>query len=105
MSQFSVAWTLVSGTTTVTCDQARALVVSVEVTSPNLGSGFVEAFSCGNGSGTSRKVAPGTYDLAFELIGSGGSLGTLPSQRLQLRGGEVQAAAALRFPVPAPTLR
>lgn len=97
-----VSWTLVANAQTVTCAQVGALVVAVEVTSPTAGSGFVEAFTCANGMGTSRTVKPGTYDLAFELLGDAGSLGTLPTQRLMLRAKEVAVATPLQFPVQLP---
>lgn len=99
--RFSVGWTIADGERVLTCDEVGALVMSVEVTSPSLGAGYVEAFTCGTGTGTSRFLPVGVYDLAFELVGRSGSLGILPDQRVVVTEDDVVPAAALRYPVKA----
>lgn len=99
--KFSVSWTIADEARTVSCDEVGALVVSIEITSPALGGGFVEAFTCGPGINSSRSLPVGLYDLNFELVGRSGSLGTLPSQRLMVSADAVTEAQPLRFPVKA----
>lgn len=101
MGRFSVGWTIADGERVLTCDEVGALVVTVVVTSPTIGGGFVEAFTCGPGAATSKFLPVGVYDLSFELVGRSGSLGFLPTQRLVLTEDNTVAAAALRFPVKA----
>lgn len=99
--KFSVAWTIADGARMLTCDEVGGLVVSIEVTSPALGGGFVEAFTCGLGTNESRAVPVGLYDLSFELVGRSGSLGTLPVQRVMVSADSVTPVAPLHFPVRA----
>jgi hypothetical protein len=99
--RFSVGWTIADGDRVLSCDDVGALVMSVEVTSPSLGAGYVEAFTCGTGTGTSRFLPVGVYDLAFELIGRSGTLGIRPDQRLVVTEDDVVPAVALRYPVNA----
>jgi hypothetical protein len=88
-------WTLRNNAGVVSCVDAGATLLVVRVTSPDLGSGFQEAFTCGPGMGLSRKVSPGTYDLEFELSGPRGALGTSPRQRLIVTKDAVVAATPL----------
>lgn len=96
-----MAWTIADGASVLSCDEVGALVMTVEVTSPSLGAGYVEAFTCGAGTGTSKFLPVGVYDLAFELVGRSGSLGILPDQRLVVTEDDVVPAVALRYPVKA----
>jgi hypothetical protein len=100
--RFSISWTIADGTRTLRCDDVGALLVTVEVTGPDIAGGVVEAFSCAAGTGTSRILAPGVYNLSFELIGRGGlSLGELSSQQIVVPGAGVVPAQPLAFPVSA----
>jgi hypothetical protein len=99
--KFSVTWTIADGAQPLTCDEVGGLVVSIEVTSPAIGGGFVEAFTCGLGTNLSRAVPVGVYDLNFELVGRSGTLGTLPSQRVMVSADSVTPVTALLFPVRA----
>jgi hypothetical protein len=99
--KFSVAWSIADGARAVTCDEVGGLVVSVEVTSPALNGGFVEAFTCGLGTNTSRDLPVGLYDLSFELVGRSGTLGTLLVQRVMVTADAVTPTADLLFPVKA----
>ncbi len=99
--RFSVSWTIADGERVLTCEDVGALVMTVQVTSPSLGGGFVEAFSCGQGTSTSKFLPTGVYDLAFELVGRSGSLGTLPFQRVMVTEDNTVAAEPLRFPIKA----
>jgi hypothetical protein len=99
--KFSVAWTIADGARALTCEEVGGLVVSIEVTSPAIGGGFVEAFTCGLGNNQSRAVPVGVYDLTFELVGRSGSLGILPAQRVTVSADAVTPVAALQFPVRA----
>jgi hypothetical protein len=100
-ARFSVTWSIADGGRTLTCDDIGALVVAVEVSGPDIGGGYVEAFTCVGAIGTSKALPAGTYDLAFELVGRSGTLGTLASQRVSLRDNQVVEAAPIRFPVVA----
>lgn len=99
--KFSVAWAIADEGRALTCDEVGGLVVSIEVTSPAIGGGFVEAFTCGLGTNQSRDLPVGLYDLNFELVGRSGSLGILPSQRVMVSPDAVTTVPALLFPVRA----
>lgn len=99
--RFSVDWTLADGDRALTCSEVGAIIMSVTATSPDLGGGYVEAFSCGAGTGISRALPVGRYDLLFEMKGRSGSLGALPFQQVVISTDSVTAAPAQRFPIKA----
>ncbi len=71
---FSLSWTLTDGTDPITCANVGGLSVAISVTPAGGGSGQSEAFSCGSGSGTSRPMRAGIYNLSIELRASAGPL-------------------------------
>lgn len=99
--RFSVAWTLRDGDRVLTCADVGATLLTVEVTGPDVSIGYVEAFTCGIGEGTSKALPPGVYDLAFELVGKSGTLSTPASQRVTITRNGVIAAAPLAISLAA----
>ncbi len=70
---FTLAWSLTDTSgATITCDQVGAQSVTAIMRNRDVQGGFTEVFTCNTGMGTSQAVAPGTYDIQFELIGTGG---------------------------------
>lgn len=99
--RFSVAWTLQDGARALTCADVGGTLLSVEVTGPEVSIGYVEAFTCSAGEGTSKALPPGVYDLAFELVGKSGTLARPTSQRVTVTSNGVVAAAPLIVPLVA----
>src|SRR5688500_4771908 len=71
---FSLSWTVDDGAATISCEDVGAVAVSVDIIEQSAGAGVTDAFLCATGGGTSRLLAPGTYDLRVVLTGSGGVL-------------------------------
>jgi len=78
---FSVAWTVTdAGGTTIPCDRIGAQSVTVLLHEKGTQGGFTEAFTCGTGMG-SASIAPGTYDVDYELHSPTGILARAPQQK------------------------
>lgn len=73
-----VAWSLVDGTgSATTCAAVGATTVHVAIQNENTTDSFAQPFLCGNASGLSGAIPPGTYDLSYSLTnGSGAVLAT-----------------------------
>jgi hypothetical protein len=99
--RFSVDWTIADGDRVLPCAEVGGVLVSVIATSPDQGGGYVEAFSCGAGTGISRALPVGRYDLSFELKGRSGALVGLPFQQVTITADSVTPAPPQRFPVRA----
>ncbi len=74
---FDLAWkvTDTSGNV-ITCDQIGAQTVTVLTRNRAIQGGSTEVFTCGTLMGTSGPLIAGTYDMDFELSGTGGAVGT-----------------------------
>lgn len=99
--RFSVAWTMQDGGRALTCADVGGTLLTVEVTGPEVSIGYVEAFTCSAGTGTSKALPPGVYDLAFELVGKSGTLARPASQRVTVTGNGVVEAAPLAMTLAA----
>lgn len=73
--QLSFSWTVGYMSAALTCAELGASSVAVEIVPQGAVFGVVDSFSCASGMGTSRQLAPGTYDLTISLEGAGGTLG------------------------------
>src|SRR5215203_3385555 len=70
---FSLMWSVKdSGGATLDCAEIGAQAVTVVTRNKAQTGGSTEVFTCSTGAGTSQGLAPGTYDLDFELGGVGG---------------------------------
>ncbi|CAN5922693.1 hypothetical protein BH11MYX3_BH11MYX3_35770 [soil metagenome] len=74
---FDLAWkvTDTSGNV-ITCDQIGAQTVTVLTRNRAIQGGSTEVFTCQTLMGTSGPLIAGTYDMSFELSGTGGEVGT-----------------------------
>src|SRR5688500_15369764 len=65
----SLTWSIADGATALTCAQVNASVVSLTMVPDDAVFGTTDAFTCATGSGTSRSVPPGAYDVTVTLGG------------------------------------
>lgn len=78
---FSLSWTIDNAMGQMqTCMQASASYVIVDLHEQTTGSSLSGSFHCDLGSAFSGSVAIGTYDITFELTGTGGTLAMAPPQ-------------------------
>lgn len=101
---FSLAWSLTdTDGNPVTCEQVGAVSVTLILHNRAEQGGFTEVFTCGVGMGTTPSLRPGSYDVAFELVGPGGGvpsgvIATAPSQQaVELGAGETVELAPVVF--------
>jgi hypothetical protein len=73
-----LSWTLGHDGTPLTCAQVNGTSVSVEMVKQGEFFGTVDSFGCASGTGTSRALSPGLYDVTVSLVGSGGTLDAPP---------------------------
>jgi hypothetical protein len=101
--RFTLAWT-VSDTNSqaITCGQVGAQVVTIALRNREVQGASTEAFTCSTATGTSSPIAPGTYDMTFELNGLAGLIATAPAQNgIVIRSNETIALEPLAFAVDA----
>jgi len=79
---FSLAWTVtdITNGTPIRCDQINGQAVTVIVHNRAVDGANTQVFGCSSLIGTSQGLAPGTYDMDFELDGVAVTLGTSPTQ-------------------------
>jgi len=101
---FSLSWTLSDGGAPVTCEQARAITISVALLPEGAMFGFNDVFTCSTGHGTSANIAPSTYELRFKLVGAGGrEVAPGPTvMGVVIRSGEDTKIAPIAFEVDVP---
>ncbi|MFN0248758.1 MAG: hypothetical protein ACKV2T_17850 [Kofleriaceae bacterium] len=102
---FSLAWTVTDeGGAPVTCDQIGAQTVTAVLRNPAVQGGSTEVFSCNTGMGTSPGIAPGNYQIDFELNGSTSTspvIKTAPRQDIEIKSNQNTALMPLTFAVNA----
>ncbi len=102
---FSLAWSVTDeGGGPVTCDQVGAQTVTAVLRNPAVQGGSTEVFSCSTGMGTSPPIAPGNYQIDFELNGSSSAasvIKTAPRQDVEINSNENTALVPLTFAVNA----
>lgn len=70
---FSLMWSVKDPNgATLDCNEINAQTVTVVTRNRAVTGGSTEVFTCGSLAGTSPGIAPGTYDMDFELNGVGG---------------------------------
>lgn len=99
---FSMMWTISdTGAQVIPCDRVGAQSVTAILHERSFAGAFPEAFTCGTGMG-SASLAPGIYDIQFELAAPSGLLATATEQRgVQIESGQTTALAPLAFTVDA----
>ena len=81
LGTFSLAWTVTdTNGVAIRCDQVGAQAVTVIVHNRAVDGANTQVFGCSSKNGTSQGLAPGTYDMDFELDGAATMLGTSPTQ-------------------------
>lgn len=102
---FSLAWSLTDeGGAPITCDQIGAQTVTAVLRNPAVQGGSTEVFSCNSGMGTSPGIAPGNYQIDFELNGASSSasvIKTAPRQDIEIKSNQNTALQPLTFAVNA----
>lgn len=105
---FTLAWSLKSTTNEViACETIGAQSVTALLRNRAVQGGSTEVFTCGTGMGTSQGIAPGLYDINFELVGAGGApqtglISTAPAQMgIMVGPGETVPLTPLTFTVDA----
>jgi hypothetical protein len=72
---FSVQWTVTDqNNQPLACDRISAQAMTVLAHNLAFEGGLTQIFSCSTGMGMSQAMAPGTYEMNFELSGTFGSL-------------------------------
>lgn len=71
---FSFSWTIHDGATALSCGDLGTATVSAAIVADGAGFGVTDVWSCTSGTGTTRALAPGKYNLTVTLIGAGGPL-------------------------------
>jgi hypothetical protein len=99
----SLAWSLTdSGGAPITCDRVGGIAVTAVLRNLGVDGGSTQVFTCNTGMGTSQGVAPGTYDITFELTGTTGQLATAPAQHnIVVTSGQDTALTPIVFAVGA----
>ena len=99
---FSLAWSLSDGTDAVTCADVGGLSIGISITPAGGGGGQSEAFTCAGGSGTSRPMPVGLYNLSIELKAAAGALADpVRITNVEIKQGENTALDAQTFVVAA----
>ncbi len=105
---FTLAWTVSNtGGTAITCEQIGAQAVTALLRNRALQGGSTEVFTCATLSGMSQILAPGVYDIDFDLNGVGGDpvtgvIATSPQQAgIEIKSGQNTVLAPLAFSVNA----
>lgn len=72
---FSVSWSVVDqNNQPISCDRISAQTMTVLTHNLAFEGGSTQVFSCNTGMGMSQGLAPGSYEMNFELAGTLGSL-------------------------------
>ncbi|MGE0402231.1 MAG: DUF1833 family protein [Kofleriaceae bacterium] len=102
---FSLAWSVTDeGGAPVTCEQVGAQTVTAVLRSPAIQGGSTEVFSCSSGMATSPGIAPGEYQIDFELNGAPSTapvIKTAPRQDIQIKSNENTTLMPISFAVNA----
>lgn len=98
---FTLAWTVSDANgNAITCDQLGATAVTVVTHNQAVEGASTQVFQCSKLMGTSTGLAPGTYDMDFELDG-GVTLATSPRQHVVIASNQNLELAPLAFAVDA----
>lgn len=105
---FTLDWSVTNtNNDVISCDSIGAQSVTVLLRNRGVQGGSTEVFTCPTLEGTSQGLAPGIYDLNFELVGSGGPqptgvIATSPAQMaIEIKSGENVRLSPLTFVVDA----
>ncbi len=98
--QLSLTWAITHLGAPLTCAQVDAAAVTIQILPVGAAFGVVDSVSCTSGSGMSRPLAPGTYDVRITLDGAAGRLDG-PETRLGvvIAPGQTVALAPIGFDV------
>lgn len=78
---FTLDWSVTNTSNQpITCDEIGGLSVTAVVRNRGVEGGSTEVFTCATLLGTSAALAPGIYDIDFELNGVSGLIATAPKQ-------------------------
>jgi len=102
MGSVTLAWSLsdLNGQP-IQCDQVGANTVALQIRNHTTLAGVAASFSCNNSPST-QALDPGTYDISFELHGSGGTLATASIQNnVTVVSGQDTRLAPVTFAVDA----
>jgi hypothetical protein len=99
----SLAWSLTDlDGQPIACEQVGANTISLQLRQHDAANGVADSFSCNNSPTTSMAIAPGVYDISFELRGSNLTAVTAPDQRgVVVSAGHTTELAAVTFVVDA----
>lgn len=100
---FSVTWNVMDQNGQwLACDRIDGQVMTVLAHNLAVEGGVPETFGCSTGTGTSSPLIPGTYEMSFELTGTGGTLATGVKQTpVEIRANENTALEEVTFQVQA----
>ncbi len=101
--KLAVTWSVTNaGGQPITCGDVAAQVVTLVLRNRNVSGGSTEVFGCTSATGTTPEVAPGIYDIDFELHGLDGLLTTATQQMgLVVTSGQTTDLAPVAFAVDA----
>ncbi|MEZ4404593.1 MAG: hypothetical protein R3B06_31525 [Kofleriaceae bacterium] len=97
--QLALTWSLSHGGGPQTCASVGASSVSASLLPVGAAFGEVDLWSCAAGSGTTRELAPGPYNLEVSVVGGGTLAGPIVVENVVVRPGQVTDVAPLTFDV------
>lgn len=81
LGNVSLTWSLADAQgRPISCEQAGAQTVALELRNQSGLAGIPASFSCGNSPSTTQQVPAGTYNVSIRLNGSGATLAMPPDQ-------------------------
>ena len=84
----------------ITCAQASATIVRVNIADAASGEHASASFACSLGTAVSGALFPSTYNLSFELLGAAGTITTAPPQTAMVLPNQTTQLGLAVFLVP-----
>ena len=97
--QFTLTWSLSHGGGPQSCASVGATSVSVELLPVGSAFGEVDGWSCASGTGTTRPLEPGLYDVYASVSGGGTLDGPIVRRGVELRPGQTTTVEPIVFDV------
>lgn len=97
--QFMLSWSLSHGGLPQTCGSVGATSVSVDLVPVGSAFGEVDGWSCASGTGTTRPLEPGRYDIRASVSGGGTLDGPIYRRDIELSAGQTVAVEPIVFDV------
>jgi hypothetical protein len=101
VGRIQLAWTLLDDGVEVSCDAVGASTVRISALPDPGFVAEVDALTCSSGSGETRLLAQGRYDVTVDLRAGGATIGTVEVPNVEVVAGETADLGTLEFEVAA----